>query len=76
MRTTHPNLTCQTPKYVQLSYVPGLSEKLLGILKPFNIEITLRNTNGFSHFLKSTKDPIFQNLILPMSSTISLALTA
>ena len=58
IRTTHSNLTGQTPKYVPLPYVQGLSEKLSGILKPFNIKIAPRNTNGLSHFFKSTKDPI------------------
>ena len=58
IHTTHSNLTGQTPKYVPLSYVHGLSKKLSGILKPFNIKIASRNTNGLSHLCKSTKDPI------------------
>ena len=58
IHTTHSNSTGQTPKYVPLPYVQGLSEKLSGILKPFNIKIASRNTNGLSHFFKSTKDPI------------------
>ena len=41
-----------------LPYVQGLSGKVSGILKPFNIKITPRNSNGLSHFFKSTKDPI------------------
>ena len=41
-----------------MPYVQGLSKKLSGILKPFNIKIAPRNTNGLSHFFKSTKDPI------------------
>ena len=58
IRTTHSKLTGQTPKYVTLPYVQGLSEKLSGILKPFNLKIASRNTNGLSHLFKSTKDPI------------------
>ena len=58
IRTTHSNLTGQTPKYVPLPYVQGLSEKLLGIFKPSDIKIAPRNTNGLSHLFKSTKDPI------------------
>ena len=48
----------QTTKYVPLSYVQGLSERFLGILKAFNIRIAPRNTNNVTHFFKSPKDPI------------------
>ena len=41
-----------------LPYVQGLSEKLSGILKPFNIRIAPRNTNNLTHLFKSPKDPI------------------
>ena len=58
IRTTHSNLTGQTPEYVPLPYVQGVSERLLGILKPFNIKIAPRNTNGLSKLFKSIKDPM------------------
>ena len=48
----------QNPKYIPLPYVQGLSEKLSGILKPFNIKIAPRNENNFSNFFKLAKDHI------------------
>ena len=65
--TTQPNLAegqCTTtktrasPKYMSLPYVQSLSEKLSGILKPFDINIAPRNVNNLSHFFKPTKDRI------------------
>ena len=47
-----------THKYVLLPYVQGLSEKLSGILKPFNIKIASRNTNDLALFFKSAKDTV------------------
>ena len=41
-----------------LPHVQGLSEKLSGILKPFNIKIASRNVNNLSRFFKPTKDRI------------------
>ena len=41
-----------------LPYVHDLSEKLSGILKPFNIRIASRNVNDLSRFFKSMKDRI------------------
>ena len=55
---TYTHSTAQNPKYMRLPYVQGLSEKLSGILKPFNIKIAPRNENDFSHFFKSSKDQI------------------
>ena len=43
---------------MSLPYVQGLSEKLSGILKPFNIKIASRNVNNISRFLKPAKDRI------------------
>ena len=43
---------------MSLPYVQGLSGKLSGILKPFNIKIALRNVNNLSRFFKPTKDRI------------------
>ena len=56
-RTIQPNPSSQTKKYLSLSYVKGLSEKLSGIAKPLNVKIAPRNTNDLSHFFKSAKDP-------------------
>ena len=66
-QTTQPNLAAgqstatntQThTKYMSLSYIQGLSEKLSGILKPFNIKIASRNVNNLSRFFKPTKDKV------------------
>ena len=46
------------PKYMSQPYVQSLSEKLSGILKPFNMKIASRNFNNVSHFFKPTKDRI------------------
>ena len=63
-QTTQPNLAASQstatntqphPKYKSLPYVQGLSEKLSGILKPFNIKIASRNVNNLSRFFKPTK---------------------
>ena len=55
---TQPISTGHAHKYVPLPYVQGLSEKLSGILKPFNIKIAPRNTNDLAPFFKSTKDTV------------------
>ena len=55
---TYTHSTGQNPEYIPLPYVQGLSEKLSGILKPFNIKIAPRNENDFSHFFKSSTDQI------------------
>ena len=65
-QTTHPNPaghstnagTHTSPKFMPLPYIHGLSEKLSGFLKPFNIRIASRNVDDLSHFFKSTKDRI------------------
>ena len=49
------------PKYSSLPYVKGLSVKLTGILKPFNVTIAPRNTNDLLCFFKLAKDPIPKN---------------
>ena len=43
---------------MSLRYVHGLSEKLSGILKPFNISIASRNVNDLSRCFNSMKDRI------------------
>ena len=43
---------------MSLPYVQGLSEKLSGILKPFNIKIASHIVNNLSCFFKPTKDRI------------------
>ena len=48
----------QNPKYKPLPYVQGLSKKLSGFLKPFNIKIVPGNENYLSNFFKSAKDHI------------------
>ena len=69
-QTTQPNPpagqskatnTQPPPKYMSLPYVQGLSEKLSGILKPFNIKIASRNVNSLSRFLNQQKTE-FQNV--------------
>ena len=57
------NCICTTGhahKYVSLPYVQGLSKKLSGILKPFNIKIAPRNTNDLALFFKSPKDTVLK----------------
>ena len=44
--TTHIHPADQNTKYIPLPYVQGLSEKLSGILKLFNIKIALCNENN------------------------------
>ena len=56
-RTTQPNPESQTQKKLSFPYVKGLSEKLSGILKPFNVKISPRNINDLPHFYKIAKDP-------------------
>ena len=40
---------------MSLPYVQGLSEKLSGILKPFNMKILSQNVNNLSSFFKPTR---------------------
>ena len=42
---------------MSLPYIKGLSEKLSGILKPFNVKIAPRYFNNLPHFSKSAKGP-------------------
>ena len=62
-QTTQPNLAAgqntttniqASPKYM----LQGLSEKLSGILKPFDVKIASCNVNNLSCFFKPTKDRI------------------
>ena len=57
---SQPNNAQQPSKYVALPYVQGLSEKLTGILKPFDIKPVFRSLNDLSACFRSKKDPIPQ----------------
>ena len=54
------SVTHTSPKYMPLPSVHSFSEKLSGILQPFNIIIASHNVNDLSCFFKSTRDRIFK----------------